>query len=96
MSEQLSLLDLPTDVCIRKHGGNAESIAGNAKVDKLAGRNSVIAILKGGNYTAKEIAFRLGKPLHTLSGRVSELKMLGVVRATGNRRDGAMEIALKI
>lgn len=83
------------DICENRHRGNPESVAGNLKVDKHAGRRSVIEILKGGNFTAKEIAFRLGKPLHTLSGRCAELKMLGIIEATGNRREGAAELRIK-
>jgi len=38
--------------------------------------------------TSKEIAARMGKELHQISGRISALKARNAVKGIGHRRDG--------
>lgn len=75
------------DICEAKHKNNPESIAAN----KIAGetkhtlRTAVHLFLrlerpKGA--TPAEIAKHFNKPLHAISGRISELKSLGCVAPT--------------
>lgn len=85
---------IPPDICSSKHGGNAESVEANGRVDKRQGQRDVIATLTNARLTSKEIAVRLGKPLNCISGRLSELKMAGVIMPTGVRRDGSAELRL--
>jgi predicted transcriptional regulator len=42
--------------------------------------------------TSKEIAEFLNRPLNAISGRLSELKAIGKIEKTGQRRDGAAEL----
>jgi hypothetical protein len=39
--------------------------------------------------TAKEIGIRLGWAIHTYSGRLTSLKMAGLIRGTGERKYGS-------
>lgn len=39
--------------------------------------------------TAKEVAAKLGKEFNAVSGRKKELQALGLIRGTGERRDGS-------
>lgn len=82
------------DVCENRHKGNSESIAAHAKVDKTRGQIEVIEALKFCPRTSKELAEYLNRPLNAISGRLSELKMLGIIEATGERRAGAAELRL--
>lgn len=80
---------LPFDVCARKHGGNEESRRANLRASKAESRQEVYeALLTHGDMTCKEIAAKLGKPMHKISGRLSELKALGSVEPTLLVRDG--------
>ena len=93
-SEPLLIGVLPLDICERRHRGNAESIAANLRADKQKGRTAVLSVLISHPATAKEIAAQLGVGINVISGRCSEIKMLGLVRATGVRRSGSMELEL--
>ncbi len=99
MNEQLSLLDLPTDITFRKHGGNAESIAANpSQFAKRQAHETILAILQvGGNGTGQEIADVMGVPYHTVSGRISELRhKLRLIEPTGERRNGGAVLRLAL
>jgi len=90
--QQISLLD----ICERKHGGNAESIAANpSQAAKTIGRQEVMNTLGYSWLTSKEIASLMGKDLNCISGRISELKALGMVEKTGVRRGGCAELRRK-
>ncbi|MDE1919067.1 MAG: MarR family transcriptional regulator, partial [Sphingomonadales bacterium] len=66
------------DVCAAKHGGDRQSVAANpSRVAKRMMHVAVLGVLATGDFTAAEIAAKLGRPLHTISGRVSELRALG-------------------
>ncbi len=80
----------PVDITARKHKGNAESIAANpSELRKRESHERILTLLRESNLTSKEIAARLGVEIHTISGRLSELKQMGKIVATGIRTDGA-------
>jgi predicted transcriptional regulator len=76
-----------TDVCESRHKGNAASVAANpAQTDKAVMRARVFRIIEQKGVTfSKEIARELGMPLNCISGRISELKALGLIQETDER-----------
>lgn len=84
------------DITRRKHGGNDASTEANLKVEKVVSRQAVIEALKNrnGESYSKQIARDLGKPLHAISGRISELKADATIKTVkGNRIEGCNWIA---
>ena len=85
------------DITARKHKGNAASKAANPKAQaKKESHEKILELLRmNGRLTAKEISILLGKPFNAISGRFSELKMLGKIRGTGVRKEGSelLEVA---
>jgi hypothetical protein len=83
------------DVCAGKHGGNEQSVDAFESV-KGGMRVAHIAILKflelRGDHgaTAQEYADRLGVPINKVSGRFSELKLMGRIEKTGVRNRGGV------
>ncbi len=79
------------DICHKRHKGNAASKAANPRAaSKQQTHEQILAIFRRkGNQTSKDIAQMLNKPLNAISGRLSELKLLGKIRGTGERRDGS-------
>jgi len=92
-TQQISLLD----ICERKHGGNAESIAANpSQFAKRQAHERILAILQMCNRTGQEVANVLGVPYHKISGRISELRhKLRLIEPTGERRDGGAVLRIK-
>lgn len=85
---------LVEDITANRHGGNEASAAANEKVDKEVGREKVISAfreLDGVSYS-KQIARYLNKPLNAISGRISELKVLGIIVSAGLGRTEGCEI----
>lgn len=79
------------DVTINRHRDNAASVEANkrAKQSKSEVRRLVWDIACSlGEFTSKEIAERLGRPINTFSGRITELKIAGLVVETEHRRNG--------
>lgn len=77
------------DICKNKHHHNPQSNAANQKVNKLYDRQRVLDIIKDSDgITSKEIARRLNKQLHQVSGRLSELKADEIISETGLKREG--------
>jgi len=89
----MNQLTLTYDPCANRHGGNPQSIAAHerASVGKSESHRAILALLRVGPLTAKEVAARLYKPLHALSGRLTELSGAGLIERTGEVRDGAAE-----
>lgn len=84
---------LPFDVTAGKHGGNPESKAANLKIEphKRSLRERVYAhiVLAGTlGLTCKEISLKEGRPMHAISGRLSELKTMGEIQESTRTRDG--------
>ena len=77
------------DICKNKHKGNAESNAAFAEIkDKITqGQEDVLWAMEelGNPTTSKEIAVWLAKPLHKISGRISELKEKNLIQQIGRR-----------
>jgi len=89
---------MKTDICKNKHKGNAESNAAFATIESkiTQGQDDVLFALQclyrksyctQDGFTSKEIADWLEKPLHKISGRITELKAKGLIKQSG-RRDG--------
>ena len=83
---------LDGDICSSKHGGSLESKDAFASV--RPGINALHheildAYEKFGDLTSKEIAGITARPLHSVSGRCTELKALCFLEKTGLRRDGS-------
>lgn len=84
------------DVCFSRHKGSPESVDANKRVDKTKGQQEVLTLLSRGAWlTSKEIAALLNKPLNAVSGRLSELRAMGKIEKTGERRCGAAVLRLK-
>lgn len=86
---------LPTDICANRHKNNPASVEANRKVDKSKDRAAVLAVVErlGMSYS-KEIARELGKPLNAISGRLSELKALGLLHVLDEKREGCQCVSL--
>ena len=81
------------DICSKKHGGNPESKAANFKIEphKFSLRQRVYSrLVLAGTYgaTCKEISLLEGRPMHAISGRLSELKAQGEIQESERTRDG--------
>lgn len=77
------------DVCARKHGGNSNSRAANSNVDKNHWRNMVRdAFTEFGNITCKEVCKILGRQMHQISPRITELKKMGELEPCTYSREG--------
>ena len=82
---------IPSDVCARRHRGNPESRAANARVHraKYECRTAVYAwILEQGSAgaTCEEVSRALGMRYTTALGRISELKADGWLVPAGRTR----------
>jgi hypothetical protein len=89
----LPLLD-QIDVCENRHRNSPESIDAFEKVkhskQAVYGRIMFLAQQRGERgVTSHEVAGALGRPLNCISGRLSELRMMGKLRKSGERRNGA-------
>lgn len=80
---------LSDDICSNKHQQNPLSREANKKVRKEVDRLRVLTIIREqGQATSKQIATIMGKQLHQISGRISELKSEAIIVETGMRKDG--------
>lgn len=86
------------DVCRRRHGGNAQSEAANAKVApaKKGMRVAILAALAASDgLTLKELAKQFNKQLNQISGRVTELLADRLIERTSAERDGCAVLRTK-
>jgi hypothetical protein len=86
--------ELPFDVTAGKHKGNPNSRAANLRVIsiKVTLRERVRIFIAGCDYrgaTVHELSDHLGKPVHSISGRLSELKIEQKIFDSGRSRNGA-------
>lgn len=84
MVKQLSIFD----ICERKHGGNIRSVEARARTNVTGRRKQVYDfIVSCGDVgaTSHEISKALNLAMHVISGRLSELKLIGRVIAIGER-----------
>lgn len=87
------------DICESRHRGNAESQAAHDKVvpTKTDTWKKIMNLISSrGEFgaTSKEIAYAMGKQLHAISGRCSELKAMGWIKPTELRREGSAVLIL--
>lgn len=85
---------MTSDICERKHKGADTSVAAFKKSRKRHPKDREdirFAVTFEGPYglTAKEYAARSGRPIHTISGRFSELGQDREIFKTSRRRDGS-------
>lgn len=90
------------DITLNKHGGNTESNTAWNKAARQAVqmRDLILRIIRNlerrgavpEGVTPKEIAEFLHKPLHTISGRFTDLKEANLIRATEFVRDGSRAV----
>ena len=93
------LLDL-IDITDRKHRGSQESRDAHDRVvqTKRIMHERIMRLVQArGDFgaTSKEIAYALGKQLHAISGRCSELVMQGRLKKSGLRRAGAAVLLVR-
>jgi hypothetical protein len=85
------------DICANKHRDNPESRAANAKIapHKATLRVQIYLFLRmerPRGATCAEIAKHFGKPMHAISGRLAEMKAIGLAVETDERRNGGRVI----
>ena len=85
------------DICAARHHGSPESAAANpAPEAKRAMHRTILALFDQRPYwTSKQIAYAVGRPLNSISGRLSELMAMGLLERTGARMDGAAVLRMK-
>ena len=93
------------DITKQKHKGNLRSVAANpVDISKSKIKVEIIKLLenpwfhdgkKGWGLSSKEIAELLDRPLHSVSGRLSELKRYGLIEESGKVLDGCAVLQLK-
>lgn len=93
-------LSIDFDVTERKHRGNPASAEAHARArgGKREVWGEIVAmLLQRGPMTGKEIAAALGRELHCVSGRFSELLNARppLIERTGERRDGSAVLRIK-
>lgn len=82
---------LPLDVCAGRHRGSSASMAANPDAKrKRASHAAILALFYGGSLlTSKQISVALDRPMHCISGRITELVGQGELERVGRRVDGA-------
>lgn len=90
-SEELSART-STDITARKHRGSATSQAAHRRISPALSkcRQQVLACIAAdpAGKTTAEVAAALGKEMHKVSGRLTELKKTGHIYNTKQVRDG--------
>jgi DNA-binding transcriptional ArsR family regulator len=86
------------DICRNRHRDNKESRDANpsdeSKKDKYKTILDLLEIYSACGLTSKEISGLTDKSLNAISGRLSELKAMGLIEPTGERREGAAVLRL--
>jgi hypothetical protein len=79
------------DITANRHGGNEQSIEANRlnRLGRECDRREIYRLICKRPRTIKECASEMGREFNTVSGRGTELLKLGLVRRTGEIRDGA-------
>ena len=87
------------DITAGKHGGNPESRTANLKAcpNKQHWHGEIIRYLAfvRRDATCAELSQHFGVAMHRISGRCSELKALGLIVPTEERRNGGRVLILK-
>lgn len=92
-----SQLSIDFDITAGKHGGNIASMAAHERVrtHKADTWAEIMTLLQRGPMTGKEIAHAMGRELHCISGRLSELIAAKKIERTGDRRDGSAVLRIR-
>lgn len=87
-----------TDPCRYKHGGTDTSRAAweKAKHGVVESQQIILDVLRKApaGLTCKEISLILGKAMHKISGRITELWEQGIIQKSNQRRDGGRVLIL--
>lgn len=81
-----------TDITAQRHRGSSESIAvAPSSVAKRQAHEKILGLLRIRPMCSKEIckALGLGDKISLISGRLSELKAMGKIQPTGERRENS-------
>lgn len=87
------------DICANRHGGNANSVAANMRVNKQRDREVIFQLIKDSGLsgvTMKDACAALNKLPNEISGRFSELKKAGLVYVNGSREGCGVHFAKTI
>lgn len=76
------------DVCAKRHGGVSTSQAANLRVNKFGDRARILNFLKRfpNGATLDEICVALERTPNQISGRLSEMRMAGLIEKTEQKR----------
>lgn len=77
------------DICSNRHGGADTSVEANPVVRKERDRELVYGYIKSAKHyghTLDEISVLLDRPPNAISGRLTELKVLGKIIHSGRKR----------
>jgi predicted transcriptional regulator len=79
---------LPFDICANRHGGDECSAAANESIreDKSVLRGLIREMIRNRPLICEEIEAALSLKHQTVSARISELKAMGLIRASGAKR----------
>lgn len=88
---------LPNDITISRHRGSSASIDANPSREQKANlRGEVYQYIATHEPTySKAISRGLGVPLHSISGRISELKKLGRIEELSGREEKCSLLQVK-
>lgn len=82
---------ISSDICSNKHKNNENSVQANLRLSpyKKALRTEVYEIILWdfNGLTCEEIARQLDKPVHSISGRISELKKQRKIKEVGTTKN---------
>ncbi len=77
------------DICANRHGGAETSVAANKTVDKETDRLKILGLIKQYpifGYTLDELSMKMGRSPNQLSGRLTELRMRGLIWISHTRK----------
>lgn len=96
MTATQPLLDF--DPCARKHGGDRESKAAFKRVDTAGDRRLVLDTIRSfrSGATLDQVSQALGRTPNQVSGRITELKAMGLIVAPGATRPTRSGASAKI
>jgi predicted transcriptional regulator len=79
------------DVCVRKHGGNPQSTSAFETIDDIINvtQERILKLIAGCRdygLTLDELSGITGRPPNAISGRITELRIMGKIEKRGTRK----------
>jgi len=87
---------LPYDTASKVESGPSVEAGDRLRPKSPTLRDMVLTVLSRGNFTADEIAERMGKSILAVRPRVTELAAAGIIEDTGARRANASGVRATI